>query len=360
MLKLDFFEFSLTKNKNPVFLRVLLNYISLVNILNDQDITPKEFHDILLYFCAKFSYKVDENGYLKIILMAKTTFEVYNLIFQGNIDKAFENVSSDVKNSIDLNFDNKNECGIGYSYQELYRVFINDYVVGRDKGSELPNILFYIRSMDEIQQLIGKLFIIPGDFKLNLNEVIQNSGINEFDNILLLKEDINININNPYFRFIKTVKGSNAIYSDLKFNSNEIYILEFKFSYKMNKDISNIENLGSDYIQLYNKNIYNFEKCLNFDSYKILYFYNYFESLGYKNISGYNLDTQKWSFLYLNPSCQIVSVTKLSSKVSKLEKRVTTLEQKINVLQADNESFKERMDNLEKLIFKINLIQILI
>ena len=38
VLKIDFFEYSITKNKNPIFLRVLINYISLINILLEQDL----------------------------------------------------------------------------------------------------------------------------------------------------------------------------------------------------------------------------------------------------------------------------------------------------------------------------------
>ena len=219
IFKLNLFEFYSTLNKNPVFLRVLLNYISLINILLEQNIPAMEFHKILLYFSAKFSYEKLEEGFIKLVLMAKTTIEVYNCIFQ-NAENAFENIQSDVKMTIDFKFQNKNEESIGYTFQELARLFLNDYIIGRNKGEELPNIIFYIKSVNEIQNLIGKYFIIPTELKLNLNENNYKSGINEFDHVLLLKDDIKIDENNPYFRYIKTVVEQNnsisAIYKELE------------------------------------------------------------------------------------------------------------------------------------------------
>ena len=148
LFKLDNFEFSLTKNKNPVFLRVLLNYISLINILLEQNLPQVEFHETLLYFCAKFSYEKTKDGFLKLILMTKTSIEVYNLIFQEDINKIFENLSLDMKNTIDLKFNKDSEKDVGYSSQELCRLFLNEYIIGRDKGIELPNILFYSKDKE--------------------------------------------------------------------------------------------------------------------------------------------------------------------------------------------------------------------
>lgn len=159
IFSLDSFEFSSTQNKNPIFLRVLLNYIALINIILDIVMEPKKFHTILSYFQAKFTYEEKENGFIKIILMAKTTIEVYNLIFQEG-EKAFEKISPEIKQSIDKDFDKKNEESFGYAFQELGRVFINDYIIGRDKGNELPNILFYVNSTEKMENLIGTLFAI--------------------------------------------------------------------------------------------------------------------------------------------------------------------------------------------------------
>lgn len=355
IFKLNLFEFYSTLNKNPVFLRVLLNYISLINILLEQNIPAMEFHKILLYFSAKFSYEKLEEGFIKLVLMAKTTIEVYNCIFQ-NAENAFENIQSDVKMTIDFKFQNKNEESIGYTFQELARLFLNDYIIGRNKGEELPNIIFYIKSVNEIQNLIGKYFIIPTELKLNLNENNYKSGINEFDHVLLLKDDIKIDENNPYFRYIKTVVEQNnsisAIYKELELKKNEIYIFEFKHSCKMNETIANIQNLGNLYLKLYNNNIYDIKETFNFISYKILYFYNYFENLSYwvlskSNLDKYGLDSKIWKFCYLTPSNQIMQVSKLSSKIIKLEKRVTSLEE-------DNKQIKKELDLIKTLLVSQN------
>ena len=344
IFSLDSFEFSSTQNKNPIFLRVLLNYIALINIILDIVMEPKKFHTILSYFQAKFTYEEKENGFIKIILMAKTTIEVYNLIFQEG-EKAFEKISPEIKQSIDKDFDKKNEESFGYAFQELGRVFINDYIIGRDKGNELPNILFYVNSTEKMENLIGTLFAIPSDKKLNLKEDDIYPGITEFDNVLLLNDDMIINENNPYFRYIKTVHGSNAVYEKLELKKNEIYLVELKHSYTMNEKIAGIQKSGKTYIELYKRDVYNNEKpIVDINNYKILYFYNYFENLGYKTFSRFNIDLSIWRLLYLNPSCQIVPVTKLTSRVSKLEKEVKSLEQKVK----DNyEDLKLRLDNIE-------------
>lgn len=348
--KFKMFEYSLVEIKNLVFLRVLLNYISLLNIINTHATNPEEFHQILFYFSAKFTYEELENGYHKIILMAKSTIDIYNAIFQQG-EKVFENVESDVKSSIDLSFFNKDQESLGYTFQELGKVFINDYIIGRNKGKELPNILFYVKSTKETENLVNELFF-PTELKLDFNEKYKQSGVNEFDNIVLLNDDITIDQNNPYFRYIKAFKNNNANYDKLDLKKNELYIFEFKHSYTMNDNIVKIENKGNSYLKLYNKNRYNINNSFNIQNYTILYCYNYFENLGYRNFSGYNINLDKWKFLYLNPSCQIIPVAKLSSEVSILKKKVKILEEKNKSIEEKNKSIEERLIYLEKLLIQ--------
>ena len=350
IFNLDVFEYSKTKKKNPVFLRVLLNYISLINILLDQKISMSEFHQCLLYFCAKFSYEI-QNGYIRLVLMAKTQIEIYNAVFCQGCDKIFENIKAEIKNSIDFSFDKKGNESIGFTFQELGRVFINDYIVGRDKGEELPNILFYIKSIEKMNKLIGKMFVVPEKYKLDLNEKISDfSGINEFDNIILLSQDFVINENNPYFRYIKTLNGGIAEYSNLEFKKNVIYILEFKHSYKMNEEIAKIEQIALKYLELYNKDICNIENSSNYSNYQILYFYNYLENIGYKNLTGYNINSNIWKFLYLGPSSQIAQVSNLSLKVKQLDQKVNVLEQTVKEMKDDNKLLQNKIDKIEKMI----------
>lgn len=67
-----YFEFASTPNKNPIFLRILLSYISLINaiysVVNNDAI---EFHEALLKFNAKFSY-IKINEFVKIVLLIKS------------------------------------------------------------------------------------------------------------------------------------------------------------------------------------------------------------------------------------------------------------------------------------------------
>ena len=166
LIKYEFFEFSKMKEKNPVFLRILLNYISLINLVNN--LVQDKFHEILFNFGCKFTYETLDNNFIKLILMVKSSTEVYDIFFKQGMD-IFENVA---ENLIDI--DNKEEDvkGIGYTYQELGKIFVNDYVIGTEKGIELPNLLFYIKSMQETQQLLGTIIKSQQKLELNVNEIL--------------------------------------------------------------------------------------------------------------------------------------------------------------------------------------------
>ena len=120
----------------------------------------------------------------------------------------------------------------------------------------------------------------------------------------------------------------------------------------MNKKIVEIQDLAKSYMKLYNKNVYDIKEELNFQDFKILYFYNYFENLGYKNLSNWQLEQNKWKFLYLSPSCQIMPVTTLKKKVDVLEKKVEENKDKIDHMERDNALFKEKLKNLAEMLSK--------
>ena len=103
-----------------------------------------KFHETLFLFGAKFTYELKGEGIIKIIFMAKSNIEAYNIFFKEG-KKMFEN---DIENIIDIDEKGEDLKGIGYKFQELGRIFLNDYVIGRNKGMELPNLVFYIKSSD--------------------------------------------------------------------------------------------------------------------------------------------------------------------------------------------------------------------
>ena len=99
LIKYEYFEFSKAKKKNAIFLRILLNYISLINLLNDLNI--EDFQGILLKFCAKFALLNQKEGFFKLILMAKSSLEVYNIFFQKG-KEMLNNFAGDI-NEVDWN-----------------------------------------------------------------------------------------------------------------------------------------------------------------------------------------------------------------------------------------------------------------
>ena len=80
LIKYESFEFSNTKKKNPIFLRVLLNYISLINLISDEKLFP--INEILIKFCAKFTYQQKSKEDIKLILMAKSSTEINKIYFE--------------------------------------------------------------------------------------------------------------------------------------------------------------------------------------------------------------------------------------------------------------------------------------
>ena len=342
LIKYEYFEFYNLEKKNPIFLRVLLNYISLINLLFDHNLSP--IQENLINFCAKITYEKKGSEHIKLILMAKSSTEVYNIYFQKGKD-----IFKDCKYKIQDIDENEDDLkGIGYTFQELGKIFVNDYVIGTNKGIELPNILFYIKSTEETQKLLNTLISVPTNLKLNLNEILDNSGVTEFDHIIKLNQDLTINENNPYFRYIKQVKtderNSPVKYGELVLKKNFIYILEFKSSFAMNKDIANLQNLSEKYLMLYN--IEQIPNNINNSQFSILYFYNNQENLGYRNFEGYNINLNLWRFLYINPSCQIVPVIKLSSEVKQLRKDFE--EEKVKNSQLRKDFEEEKVKNIKK------------
>ena len=338
LIKYENFEFSQTKNKNPIFLRILLNYISLINLVIEQNI--ENFQDTLLKFGAMFSYQKKENGYYKLILMAKSSIEVYNIFFQKG-KEIFNNVSL---NLTDIDWNQAEINSDGYTFQELAIIFVNDYVIGRDKGIDLPNILFYINPTKETQSLLDKIKIVPDEIKLDLNEQVDKSGVTEFDYIIKMNQDLTINSNNPYFRYIKKVntdeKNNPVEYGELLLKENSIYIFEFKLSLSMNEKVARLENLAKEYINLYNANTK--ENNINSYQFTILYFYDNKENVGYRNFSGFGIDMNYWRFLYINPSCQILPVSKLSSDLIQLKRNYANLQREFKEEKSRNELMREQ------------------
>ena len=315
LIKYEHFEFYKTKNKNPIFLRILLNYISLINLVIEQNI--ENFQDTLLKFGAMFSYQKKENGYYKLILMAKSSIEVYNIFFQKG-KEIFNNVPL---NLTDIDWNQAETNSDGYTFQEIAIIFVNDYV-------------------------LDKIKITPNEIKLDLKEEVDKSGVTEFDYIIKMNQDITINSNNPYFRYIKRVntgeKNCPVEYGELLLKENYIYFFEFKLSFSMNEKIARQENLAKEYISLYNVNNINegkIPKENNISSYEfaILLFYDNKENVGYRNFSGFDINLDYWRFLYINPSCQILPVSKLSSELIQLKRNYANLQREFKEEKLRNE-----------------------
>lgn len=222
--------------------------------------------------------------------------------------------------SIDLDFISmgKDKAGYGYTFQEMGNIFLNDLIVGRNKGKELPNMIFYINSNKEIKNIMKKIFFISNN--INLNEICLYSGVNEFDHVIKMNEDLIIEKNNPYFRHL--VYNYNIINEDLKLKKDNVYFLEFKKSFQKEKTFGDIEKNAKLYCEMIEANVYPINININTKKFQILYLYNNLENTGYDNIKDSSLNADVWKFLYVNPSCHIPSYVSLSIKFNCLENEV--------------------------------------
>lgn len=114
----------------------------------------------------------------------------------------------------------------------------------------------------------------------------------------------------------------------------------------MNKEVAKLQNLSAEYVKQYNED--QTSNNINNSEFRILYFYNYQENLGYRSFDGFNINLNLWKFLYINPSCQIVPVIKLSSELKQLKKDFE--EEKIKI----REELAEEKSRNEFLFSKIN------
>ena len=276
LIGFNFFEFSRCPNKNPIFLRVLLNYVSLINLLYDNIKNPLAFHNALYNFYAKFGYEtieINNENYTQFVLMVKTNICIYNNIF-SNDNMTFMNTGYKL-GTIDYNFkkDGLDEAGIGYSFQELGKSFIKDTILGKNTGIELPNLIFYLDNNEYVKSLINKIFFLPFDCKINLNKRSMYFGYDEYDQVILLKQDFTIKKDNPYLEYIQRVENSYKS-EDLLLSKNFVYFLEFKSKGKLMDNPTEDEKKNNLYIKLFNNNVIDNLQIQNLFPKFSLYIYN--------------------------------------------------------------------------------------
>ena len=340
LLTFDYFEFCRSPKKNPVFLRVLLNYISLINLLYDNIGIPLDFHNVLYNFCGKFCYETKEINkeiYTQFVLMVKSNISVFNNIFTKDKD-TFKKTGYKL-GTIDYDFKKKGEdvAGIGYSFQELGKSFINEEILGEKKAVELPNLLFYLDNNEKVKGLIGKIFFLPLNCKINLNKRELKYGYNEFDQVILIKEDCTIKKDNPYFKYIKYNPNNDDKYNseDLSLAKNFVYFLEFKSNGNLIKNVEEDAKKNNLYTNLFNNNVMNNLQIPNLLQNLSLYVYNSSEQTGYKKIEKYT-NNNNVKLLYLNPSCQIVPLMNLKTQVYDLKDELSEVKNKLNEMKTYN------------------------
>lgn len=348
LLGFDFFEFSSTPKKNPVFLRALLNYISLINLLYDNIKNPLDFHKALFNFCAKFGYEtkeIEKENYTQFVLMVKTNISIYNNIFQ-NDKKSFKNTGYKL-GTINYKFKKNglDKAGIGYTFQELGKSFIKDTILQGKVGVELPNLIFYLENNENVQALINKIFFLPFQCKINLNKRSLNYGYNEYDQVILLKEDFIINKDNPYMEYMECVEDNNHKTGDLLLTKNFVYFLEFKSSGNLIDDVIEDEKKNNLYIKLFNNNVIDNLQIQNLTPKFSLYIYNYSEKSGYDKIIKFMNDNIR--FLYLNPSSHIVPLMNLKTQVYELKEELSEVKEELSEVKDELSKVKSETNELK-------------
>lgn len=346
LLHYNYFEFSQLPKKNPVFLRVLLNYISLINVLFDylKD-DPLDFHTTLFKFCAKFCYEI-KDSYAQYVLMVKSSISVYNSIFEKN-QNTFKNIEYEL-GSIDYDFkkEGTDMAGIGYSFQELGKAFIRDEILADGVGVELPNLIFYLKSNQQVESLKQKIFFLPINCKMNFEARRINSGYNEIDQVILINKDFTILKDELYFQNIEAQENDKFKVVDFKFSKDYVYFLEFKsngilIKIEENKKINNL------YISLFNNNVINNLKTPNLQLAFSLQVYDHNESSGHNIIKKNIGQNNNIKFIYLNPSCQMKPLMNLKTQIYEIKQELSELSEFKSLAKKKFEEYDRKFNEIK-------------
>lgn len=214
----------------------------------------------------------------------------------------------------------------------------------------MPNLLFYLDNNENVKCLIGKIFFLPFNSKINLNKRELKYGYNEFDQVILLKEDCTIKKDNPYFQYIKHLNYDNYKTEDLQLTKNCVYFLKFKSKGFLIKNVEKDEKRNNLYVNLFNNKVMdNLRIPYLFQNFS-LYVYNSSEQTGYDKIKKY-ANNNNVKLLYLNPSCKIVPIMNLKTQVYELKDELSEVKSKLNELDIFKNLSIKKLEDYDK-IFK--------
>ena len=252
LFSVESFEIVSNENSNPIFIRNLLNIISIINFVwiaskNKID----SFHEILLTIGIMFSYtfrneKNDKEG-IDYVLLSTIPTSIYESIAKYG-KKSFKNPSK-------FNFDesffstDKNEIQIGYVYEQ--NSIANLISELKDKGLKIcPKIMYYLSYEFSKNLFNKKIFNNPGNFN-ELNHVNNGFyGFNEIDFSFILSDDHKFFENNLLNRVKErgkdhieytSYKSDNP--NEITFRKNSNIFIEYKANISADKIEETLKNL---------------------------------------------------------------------------------------------------------------------
>ena len=351
------FELFKSSNINSVFLRNLINIISILNytwVASDAQISL--FHNTILQIGLTFAFTfrngIDTKDGVDYILLAPLNHAIYDYVSE-NGEKSFLNPNSF---NIDKRYFNYNsiENINGDIYQEnTISKLVSE--IGEDNITICPKIMYYLEHEFSKKLFEMKIFDQPQNYP-NMNYIQRKfNGYNEIDMSFVLKEKKIIKENNR-MNIIK-LKNSNCIErsfninqpKDIVLDKNTNIFIEMKYSIyelDLSEELNQLCKKALRFSQAYKNAAY--QKTNNlFAQNNISYIFLYNNSRN--NICNFLDQTlnNEVDIYYNSPSVEISSLASLEKKIRKMGNKLNEMENEIKAIKQDNE---EKMNEIKEIM----------
>ena len=346
------FEIIEKENSNPIFIRNLLNKISIINFVwKGSKGNIKQFHDILLQLNILFSFiyrnQKDEQGGVDYVLLTSIQDNIYENVVKKGIQCFNKNYSFD-ENYLSPN---KTKEQIGLVYQENTISKLTSLLNGKEQI--LPSIMYYLKYNSSKDLFKKNIFNNPKNF-LELNHEEKSFyGFNEIDFSFFLKENISIPQNFIYNKVKEKTKNEFIEYNPMEQScillpkDTNIFIeIKTNITTLEGKSIKNIadrfyesyKNIAYDQVQ---KKFIQEEKA-----YYLLYNNNRDDAYGLLKNNIFIEKNKEVEIQYNSGYVQISSLVSLQNNIRVINNKMTEQEKQIKDLK---EKFDEKNEEIKDL-----------
>ena len=341
------FEIIEKENSNPIFIRNLLNIISLINFVwKGSKGNKKQFHDILseinLLFSFVYRNQKDEKEGIDYVLLASIPDNVYENVIKYGI-KCFKKAYSFDENYLSPD---RTKEQIGLVYQENTIAKLTSLLNGKEQI--LPSIMYYLKYNSSKDLFKKNIFNNPKNF-LELNHEENGfHGFNEIDFSFILKENISIPQNFIYNKVKEKEKNEY-----IEYNPKETSCILLPKDTNIFIEIkTNIKSLEEKSVKKISDRFYESYKNLAYEqvqkrfirekkAYYLLYNNNREDACEFLKNDAFVKKNKEVEIQYNSGYVQISSLVSLQNNIRVINNRMTEQEKQIKDLKDKFEEYKK-------------------